>query len=357
MVTGDEGWLAHAQDVHRYLSNVMQHEDGTWYATQEDLAPGLPPGMGAADYYALDDEERRRYGIPPIDHGIYTDLDGLVIRGYAHLFEATGDDTWRVEATTAAAVLLATRQDPSGWMQQSAGHAALDSDERMRPFEVDALDRVYLKAQPYFGLALVDLYRVTGEDRYRAAAVRIADAMIAELADREAGGFFATTDAETDGLIPRQKPFYDNVAAARFLLALHTDSHDDAHRREAERALRFVARPPSIARRGPRVADVALAIEELTHGPVELSVVTRDREREEARALFAAGRRIYEPRKALHYEMPGRYPDLGRPAVFVCSRDACSSPVYEPEGIAEAAARFAQVEASGGCAAPTDDDQ
>jgi uncharacterized protein YyaL (SSP411 family) len=357
MVTGDAGWLAHAQDVHRYLSSVMQHADGSWYATQEDLAPGLPRGMSAADYYELGDDERRRYGMPPVDHGIYTDLNGMVIRGYAHLFEATGDDAWRVEATTAADALLAARQDSAGWMRQSTHHETLGTDDRMRVFEADACGRVYLKAQPYFGLALVELYRVTGEERYREAAIRIADAMIAELADADVGGFFATTRGDTDALVPRDKPFYDNLAAVRFLLALHVDSHDDAHRAAADEALLFVAQPSAVRRRGPRVADLALAIEELSLGPVELSVVTRDRELAEARALFAAGRGVYEPRKALHYEMPGRYPDLGRPAVFVCSNDACSSPVYEPEGIAAAAARFAEAETSRGCAASRVEDQ
>jgi len=69
----------------------------------------------------------------------------------------------------------------------------------------------------------------------------------------------------------------------------------------------------------------------------------------EARSLFAAGRSIYEPRKALHFEMPGRYPDLGRPAMFVCTANACSSPVFDGAGIAEVASRFAVAEASSAC--------
>ncbi len=236
-------------------------------------------------------------------------------------------------------------------MRQSAPHEALEADDRMRAFEREASGRIYLKAQPYFGHALVDLYRVTGETRYRDAAVRIADAMISNLADPASGGFYATTQTDTDALVPREEPFYDNLAAARFLLAVSVDSRDDDHRAAAEAALRRVAQPESIRRRGPRVADLALAISELTSGPVEVSVVTRDRELDQARALFEAGLRLYEPRKALHYEAPGRYPDQGRPAVFVCTRDACSSPVYEPEGIASAAASFVGDESGSGCGA------
>ncbi|RLB47859.1 MAG: hypothetical protein DRJ42_24460, partial [Deltaproteobacteria bacterium] len=53
LVTGDDSWLGHAEAIHRYASGFMQHADGTWYATQEDAAPGLPRGMDASGYYAL----------------------------------------------------------------------------------------------------------------------------------------------------------------------------------------------------------------------------------------------------------------------------------------------------------------
>ena len=114
--------------------------------------------------------------------------------------------------------------------------------------------------------------------------------------------------------------------------------------------LRAVAQPSSVARRGTRVAELALALEALDAVPVEFSVVTRDPEIPAAQSLFAAGRAIYEPRKALHYEMPGRYPDLGRPAMFVCTENACSSPVFDGTGIAQVAARFVASDASNGCA-------
>ena len=51
-------------------------------------------------------------------------------------------------------------------------------------------------------------------------------------------------------------------------------------------------------------------------------------------ALFAAGLAIYEPRKLLHYEPTGRYPMQERPAVFVCTASACSSPIFEASEVA-----------------------
>ncbi|MBW2464053.1 MAG: hypothetical protein JRH11_20560 [Deltaproteobacteria bacterium] len=343
LVTGDDSWLRHAESIHRYASSFMQHADGTWYATQEDAAPSLPQGMDAIGYYALPDEERRRYGIPPIDHGVYTDLNGLMIRAYARLYEATRDERFLREATRAAHALLGARQLPSGAMRQSDEDRMGSAGERMRSYEINASGRVYLKAQPYFGLALSALYRSTGEARYLEASRGLGDALLAVLEDRagdDAGGFFATTGTDTDGLIPREKPFYDNVAAGRFLLALAVDAHEPRYREAARRALAAVAVAGARSRRGARLAELALALEGLSLGPVEFSVVTTDPSADDARALFSAGVGVYEPRKALHYEAPGRYPDLGRAAVFVCTDNTCSSPVFDPGELRETAAHL-----------------
>src|SRR4051812_19856736 len=106
----------------------MLAPDGTFYSTQQDDAPKLPSTMTSREYYALPDAERRRYGIPPIDHGVYTDQNGAVIAAYARLYEATGDREMLDVATRAADVLLRERQEPSGAVLQFRRAGAVVGD-------------------------------------------------------------------------------------------------------------------------------------------------------------------------------------------------------------------------------------
>lgn len=349
LITGDRSWLNRAEDIHRYAATVMQHGDGTWYATQEDAAPGLPEAMDAARYYELSDGDRRRYGVPPVDHGVYTDLNGLMIRAYARLYEATGDARFLGEARRAADALLGARRLPSGAVAQSADDRVGPAEERMRVYDGAAADRLFLRAQPAFGLALTALYRATGEVHYRDASAAVADAMVRELDDSDGGGFFATTAADTDGLIPRDKPFRDNVFAARLLLALATDTGRDAYREAAERTLSAVVGAGVRSGNPARIAELGLALEDLAHGAVEFSIVTGDPSAPDSRALFAAALGVYEPRKALHFEAPGRYPDLGRAAIFVCTDNACSSPVFDPGELRETASHLGALPPGSAC--------
>lgn len=351
-LTGDELWLSHAHGVHRYLATVMASDEGTFYATQEDDAPGLAEGMSARDYYALGDAERRAHGIPPVDHGVYTDLNGLVIEAYARFYEATSDLTMRSVAVRAAEALLRERQTEAGWLRQSAA-ATMDRDDtaeadsRMRRFGVD--EGAFLSPQARFGIALIQLYRVTGEPRWLDAAKRVGDGLLGALEDDARGGFVAGPYDGTEPEHARRRPVLDNAAAARFLSWLAWATKDERYETSSERALRYVASPEALAHRGVAVvAEAALALELATLGPVELSIVAEPGD-PAAAALFAAGLAIYEPRKLLHYEPAGRYPMQDRPAMFVCTASACSNPIFEADEVAAVVVELGAADPSAAC--------
>ena len=74
-----------------------------------------------------------------------------------------------------------------------------------------------------------------------------------------------------------------------------------------------------------------LALEELAAPSVDITVVgpaddaTTD-------ALYREALRYPDPRAALERSLPGtRYPDIGRPAVYLCTANACSPPLSDPE--------------------------
>lgn len=346
--TGDDRWLEAALRIDRYLTDFMLAPDGTFYATQEDDAPDLPEGMDAAAYFALGDEARRQYGVPPVDHGVYTDLNALVIEGYVRLHQATGDDAHLSRARRAASALLA-RQQPAGWIAQTAPTEALGQDARMRVFEAET--RAYLEPQGPFGLALLALYSATGESRWLEAARRIVSGLDA-FEDPETGAFFASPSDDTTALLGQRVPYDENVTAARFLVRLSWFEHDDALAARAERVLLALRAQPRLSRMGSAAHAFAQTVEELRYGPVDLTVVGSSSD-PGAQALFAAGQRVFSPRGIVRYEAAGvRYPGADSAVMYVCTHESCSSPVADPAEVAAVVARMSRVSASGDCPAP-----
>ena len=56
--------------------------------------------------------------------------------------------------------------------------------------------------------------------------------------------------------------------------------------------------------------------------------------------LLSAAQRVFELRKVVHFEQPGRYPERERPALCICNDDACSLPIYDAESVREEARKF-----------------
>ncbi len=316
-ISGDKKYLKGAQNIDRYMRGFMQDESGAFYTSQEDDAPGLKKKISARSYYKLPDLERRQYGIPPIDHAVYTDKNGQMISAYVRLYEAGRDMQYLQTARRAAEILLKKRLQKEGWMLQIKATSKVNSDKRMRPQDREL--RPYLKGQVYFGQALLDLARATGEDTFLVSAQKIADA--------------ATQ------FIPLQKPLEDNAVAARFLFELSVYVKNPLYKKAAENAVRAVSLPMMVKREGRMTANLAVALELLTKGYVEISVVGSASD-PVARALYETADRIYEPRKILHYQAEGRYPPQKAAAVFICNPKICTPALFEPADIIRQAGSF-----------------
>src|SRR4030095_4897463 len=66
--------------------------------------------------------------------------------------------------------------------------------------------------EDYANLAdgLIELYQISGEERYLTGAKGLADTMITEFWDEENGGFFFTSNNHEE-LIVRSRDFFDNA--------------------------------------------------------------------------------------------------------------------------------------------------
>ena len=340
-MTGDAAFSQGLDHIHRYLTGMMTAPNGSFYANQKDVVAGLPSGMSIDDYYALNDEGRRALGIPIIDRAIYTDVNGRVITGLVHAFEATGEARYLDAAVRAADALVNKRQTDAGWMVQFEADEDLRTVERVHRVEVTGYP--YLRAQAQFGFAVLNLFQATADERWHETANRIADGLKQTLLDTELGGFFGGPASEIDAILGRRKPLEDNAMAARFVYLLGVLNKDEDLRNEAERAIRALASPKIVAREGRITGNLAVTLELLISGYVEFSVVG-EAEDARAQALIAAARGIYEPRKVVHFEKPGRYPDHGYPVMYICNDDQCSLPISDPATVAMQARQFKPAE-------------
>lgn len=336
--TNDSKYLDGILKTDRFLKEWMMAADGTFYTNQKSEPPNLPRGMTTGSYWLLaSDDERRKFGTPPVDHAVYADRNGEVITAYVLAFEATGDSDYLATARRAATSILDSRLHDEGWVIQAQSSTESDRDSRMRTLVTD--ERPFLSAQAWFGTALLALYRATGEDHWLKSADGIGKATLAALYDDKVGGFFATVPDATSAIIATRKPLEANGTAASFYYDLSVYTKDESYKTVATRTVRAVAQPEIIRNEGKITGEFAIALEKVTTAYVEFSVVG-DTNHPNAKALFEAGRDVFEPRKLLHYEEPGRYPDRGNPAMYICNPDMCSLPIEDPATVAAQAAAF-----------------
>jgi hypothetical protein len=193
-------------------------------------------------------------------------------------------------------------------------------------------ERPYLRAQAYVGRALLALYQASADEQWLQRSTEVMLALREHLEDKALGGFFGSAPDGTETTIARRKPLEDNAVAAQFLFLLGVATQDDNLKTIAEQAVRATAAPAIVKREGRMTGNLAIALDLIAAGYVEFSVVG-DPENAAAQAAF-------EPRKVIHFEAPGRYPDRGRAAMYICNDSACSLPIFDPTAVGAEAIKF-----------------
>lgn len=326
--TADPAWLERAHDVLRYVLGPLRDPAGGFYTSQDADVRSGATNVPGPEFYALADAERRAIGEPRVDRAVYADRNGMLIAALAAHVQATGDAQVLAHARAAAERLRRTHFRP--------GRGYLHAE--------DADGRLHLSDQAWMAWGLVSLHQATGEARWLDEADELMALTRRHLGDADGGGFFAVTEdaAAVGAFARRRKPLEANAVAARVLLRLHRLRDDDRDLREQARAaVRAVADRRYIAEHGRKVGELAIAVDELLDPYVVLSVVGPP-DRAETEALRVAAMRVPAPARLVRVSRPGegRYPYPGEPAVYLCTRDACSLPITRPDALAAEAAGF-----------------
>ena len=308
-------YLENAKKIRDYIKDFLTSPEGVFYTSQD---ADLVPGEHSEDYFALDDTERRKLGIPRIDTHVYARENGWVIQALATLYAATGEKGHLNDAITAANWIIERRSlDGRGFSH--------DEKDVAGPYLGDTLA---------MGGAFLALYTVTAETAWLDRAIAAAQ-FINEKFKSDSG--FSTSS--NTGTIRATQQVDENVALARFANLLNHYSGNSEYRAMAEHALRYLGAAGVAERRGFQVGGILLADRELSSAPLHITVVGRKSD-PTARLLFIAALKQPATYKRIEWldetEGPLRnsdveYPRIDQAAAFLCTDRSCSAPIFTPE--------------------------
>ena len=284
-------------------------------------------------------EVRNRRVWPGLDDKVLVSWNGLMIDAFAYAAAALDEPRYLDAARKAADFILTKMRRPDGRLLHAwrAGQAKFDA---------------YLDDYACLANALVTLYESSWEERWIDAAAELADVLLDQFADAEAGGFFFTA-ADHEKLISRQKDVQDssvpsgNSMAATLLLRLGRLAGRTDYLDAAERTLKAFA---AIMEKHAGAAGQLLIALDFHLAPArELVLVGSSQETAETAADL---RRRYLPNKVLACRsgngysrqldglFEGRAAVDGQPTLYVCRNFVCEAPVIGRDAIAAAVASF-----------------
>jgi uncharacterized protein YyaL (SSP411 family) len=314
--------LAAAQSVHRFVHNFLSDvSTGVFFVSQD---ADLHDGEENEPYFKLDDRGRRAKGMPRIDKHVYARENGWIIAALCNLYAASGDASALTEA-----------QHATRWI---SGHRSISGGG----FRHDDIDPAgpYLGDTLAMGQAFLALYNITGDRNDLSNASSAANFIAAHFAPITPGTGFITSPTRTDAAFSPHPDRDENAALVRFASMLAVATGDTRYRATAAEAMRYLA-SPSIALR-PLSAGTLLAHEDFVDAPLHVAILGSITD-PSAIALHTAALRSLTSHELIEWRNPAdrnplptlvTYPKLDRPALFLCTERACSSPIFHPEEVA-----------------------
>lgn len=323
MIYKNEKYLKAAKSIADYLDNFLTSPDGAFYTSQD---ADLVPGQHSEDYFNLDDQARRKRGIPRIDKHIYARENGWAINGFAHLYMATGDETYLAHATRAAEWILKNRSLEGGGFSH-------DEHDNAGPFLGDSLS---------MGRAFLSIYEATADRKWLDRAQGCADFISKHFnnysdADKKNAAGYVTADPDSSKVAKPVPLLDENIMLARFsnLLFQYTGKQED--QQMAKQCMRYLSTPAVARIRSIMVAGILIADRQISTVPFHITIVGAKKD-PQAKSLFLTAlrspsvyRRIewYDRTEGNLPNMDVEYPELPKAAAFSCGNGTCSTPAYD----------------------------
>jgi len=273
---------------------------------------------------------------PYRDEKILTAWNGLMMRSFAEASRAFDRKDY-LELAVRNADFLLTRLRHDGRLLRTYK----DGESKLNG---------YLEDYAYLIDGLLALYEASFDPRRFEEARALAETMIAQFWDAEAGGFFFTS-SDHESLITRTKDFYDNAipsgnsVAASALIRLSLLTGEDRYRGTAETILRLVK--PAMMRAPSAFGRMLSALDLFLASSYEIAIIGAP-EAPETRAMLDLVFKRYLPNKVVAFApeadstasqtvklLEGRGRIDGRTTAYVCRNFYCDAPHTRAEALAE----------------------
>jgi uncharacterized protein len=314
----DPEHLQAAQQIHHFLETFLLSPDGAFYTSQDaDLARE----ESGAEYFKLDDADRRRLGVPRIDTHIYSRENGWAILALVNLYAATGDSHPLDQAQRASQWIIAHRSLEGGGFRH-------DEKDPAGPYLSDTLA---------MGRAFLSLYKATADRAWLVKADQAADFIENHFIDSTSSAGVLTAAAAANQPFPPKPEIDENIAAARFARLLFAYTGREKNEKLAERAMRYLAAPQIAESRRWLVGGILLANRELSTEPLHVTILA-PKDNPIARQMFQTALQTpvsyfrlewYDRSEGPLPQMDVEFPILPHPAAFICTGNSCSSPVKD----------------------------
>ncbi len=310
-----------AQTVRRYVTSFLTSPStGAFYVSQD---ADLHDGEENEAYFRLPDGDRRRQGIPRIDQHVYARENGWMIASFCDYYAASGDASALEQARRAARWIVAQRSLPGGGFRHGETDPA-------GPYLGDTLA---------MGQAFLALYNVTGDRDDLSAAAAAGRFIAAHFTPAARGTGFVTSPTPTDSAYRPHPDRDENIALVRFAATMALATGDERFHAMTFEAMRYLAAEPVATQ--PLSAGILLANEDATEAPMHVTVLGSAANAETG-ALHAAALRVIASHELIEMRDPDdrsplptrvTYPQLRRPALFLCTATACSSPIFDADQV------------------------
>ena len=296
-----------------------------------DSPPACVAETTGQAYYRHDETDRRRLGMPTVDHHRYARETGWAIRALAKLYDVSGNQQALQSAQAGANWAIAHRARAEGGFRH-------DED----PSRVPSLDDNLAMVQ-----AFLALYRSTADRTWLVHAEGTLGVIDATLHHADGGYISAPTATATRGVFsePVRVPA-QNAALARAANMAHRYTGNPRYRDMALHGMKYLA-AIAAAEKGQPLPEILLADWELSTAPIHIAIVGNKHD-PAAQALHTAALRY--PADYLQIDWLDRtegnlpnpdiqYPEMKIAAAFACADGACSNPVFDAGQIDSAVRR------------------
>ncbi|MEE8321268.1 MAG: hypothetical protein V3R68_05445 [Gammaproteobacteria bacterium] len=309
-------YIASGLLIKDYLKRFLTSPKGAFYTGQNDCIDG----MESTRFFSLDDQQRIKAGMPDIDKRILTRENGWAIEALATFYEFTGNKDALSRARIAADWIYSHRFLAEGGYR----HDGTDNNAS------------YLADTLAMGRAMLQLYRVTTEDKWLRNAINAAD-YISQVFKQRTGGYINTVCSNH-----HQRPVLqidDNISVTRFFNLLSFYSGKEKYRDHARHGLCYLS-IPQVATARLEEAGILLIDHELSETPLEITI-HGDKADPDANALFQIALREFGWYKLIKWKnhIPANEnvsldnKTTTHASAFVKKEDYSSSVIQKPEAL------------------------